>query len=112
MSEPDKTAQVPKSAPGTKRRIATNTLFIGGLVLCGGALVQPVQHAPSVLLINDTDRTGSSGTSSGGSSGTPSGESSTGGSSGTSGSSGETSSSGTTGSSGTTSGESSTGGSS
>ena len=54
MSNSHRAARAPKPAPGTTRRIVGNTLFIGGLVLCGGALVQPAQDAPSVLLTNGT----------------------------------------------------------
>src|SRR6476660_2509723 len=94
MSNSDKSGQASKPAPGTARRIVGNTLFVGGLVLCGGALVQPAQDAPSGLLTNGTTSGGSSGTSgstsscsdtgaterttSGGSSGTTSGSTSSG----------------------------------
>ena len=93
MSNTDKTGQASKPAPSTTRRLVGNTLFVGGLVLCGGALVQPTYGAPSVLLTNGTTG-GSSGTTSGVSSGETSG-----------GSSGTTSG----GSSGTTSGNGSSG---
>ncbi len=67
MSNSHRAARAPKPEPGTTRRIVGNTLFIGGLVLCGGALVQPTQDAPSVLLTNGTtggtDSSSSSGTS-------------------------------------------------
>src|SRR6478736_3746920 len=99
MSNSHRAARTPKPAPGTTRRIVGNTLFVGGLVLCGGALVQPAQDAPLVRLTNGTSTGGSSDPTSGASSGT----SSSGGSSGTSSSGG---------SSGTTSGESSGEGSS
>ena len=61
MSNSHRAARAPKPAPGTTRRIVGNTLFVGGLVLCGGALVQPAHDAPSVLLTNGTTG-GSSGT--------------------------------------------------
>ena len=89
MSNSHRAARAPKPAPGTTRRIVGNTLFVGGLVLCGGALVQPANDAPSVLLTNGTTTGGSSSdTTSGGSSGTTSsggssGTTSSGGSSGT-----------------------------